>query len=281
MDAWARKLLEEVAEVVRELEAVEGCCYVTVLAAGPPQGDKDDRVDLVVTASLDKDVVYSAPVRSLTVQSPRLCWLASLTGPRPPIDAQLEPIEAEIEQGADYDHIREALSPFIALPTIRRLGSRDLSNRNGKPLRPRLTRELPGKLDYRMPRQVTPAFTDMTPDEFAQLVEEAVNLARVVRADPKKFWPLLPHEVEQVLFPKDPIRRRARDYDATRELARSNSGDGGEADRHDLQRWRPVEVAGRDLVLLRLGWDLTDSSFKALRQALDRHRRTSHKSRFT
>ena len=100
-------------------------------------------------------------------------------------------------------------------------------------------------------------------------------------AKPDGFWPLLPHEVEQVVFPNDPVRRRSRDYDATRELARSNLGDGGEADRHDLQRWRPVEVAGRDLVLLRLGRDITDSSFNALRQALDRHRRASHKSQIT
>jgi hypothetical protein len=224
-----------------------------------------------VGAHLERDDVYTKPVRVVTLPTDRhpgrlLGAILQIEGPEAPVDVEVQRRLTELGGEATAGRRTESLEPLLAAEFIRRLGARDLPNERGTPLRQRVLRTATRDgLSLRIPRQVGPAFTDMSQVELARVVNEAEGLVVGFWQAPEDPWPLLPAEVARIRRPP-PIRHRPWDYDERLE-------DGLEFP-DDVLIMRSAKVLAHDLTLLRLGRDPDDPKARVvLRVELQRARR--------
>lgn len=258
IDAWARRH-PDVAKAIEELGRIEGFWRAVVELE---RLDKH-RLRLLVAASLERQEVYEKPTVQVNLGNEhpiaaRIVYIVALNGPDAPID-----VESARRHKAAHGPVQRATAqdPLLAIQTIRRLGSQELKNGEGIPLRRRLLDEIRGEVEYRTPRQSSPAFTDMSGAELMRVVQEAESLVRDVRKEPTTFWPLLPNEVAWIDRPP-PIRHLPADYEKRLEYP------------EDAEGMRPTRVLAHDLTLLRLGRDPEDPKARSsLKTELSRARR--------
>lgn len=214
------------------------------------------RLALLITGLREEsttDIAYDKPTRQVELkhQNPltrRLRAYLALEGPLAPVDVEDQGLRRQdvVRAPAEREEMYRARQPLVARELIR-VSSAKTREGGCAPIRRDLLAEVKRSgLQYRVPHQAGPAFTDMSPAELQRVVEEAQRLVDLVRAQPGEFWPLLPREVDRLRRPPP----AHRPY--------SDRGDYEDALREYPDEVRSSKVLARDLTLLRLGYSPDD-----------------------